>query len=95
MMIVDRPKLPDPAERERTVSESAERFGRMSPRLWGAIGVGKLAFAYAALDSGRSVVGTRVGRPQGSVLPVRREFLGISNWPGTPEAVPARKVATG
>ena len=60
--------------------QSPERFGHLTPLAWGAIVVGVVALAYAALNSSRSVEGTRVGRPAGSFVPSRTEFLGISNW---------------
>ena len=46
----------------------------------GIIAVGVVAVVFAALNSSRSVEGTRVGRPDGSYVPARTEFLGISNW---------------
>ncbi|WP_424751842.1 spirocyclase AveC family protein [Mycobacterium sp.] len=58
--------------------ETPERFGRLTR--WGAIIVGVVAVVFAALNSSRSVEGTRVGRPEGSFVPSRTEFLGISNW---------------
>jgi Spirocyclase AveC-like len=60
--------------------QSPERFGRLTPLGWAAIAVGLAAVGYAALNSSRGVAGTRVGRPEGSLVPVRTEFLGISNW---------------
>ena len=60
--------------------ESPERFGRLTPLAWGAIIVGGAAVVYAALNSSRSVAGTRVGRPERSFVPSRTAFLGISNW---------------
>lgn len=59
---------------------SPEQFGKLTPLAWGAIIVGVVAVIYAALNSSRSVDGTRVGRPEGSFIPSRTEFLGISNW---------------
>jgi hypothetical protein len=47
---------------------------------WGAIIAGLSAVIFAALHSGRSVEGTRLARPDGSFVPSRTEFLGISNW---------------
>ncbi|MFF7945124.1 spirocyclase AveC family protein [Nocardia gamkensis] len=35
---------------------------------------------FALANSSRDVSGTRVGRPPGSYVPARQEFLGISNW---------------
>ena len=60
--------------------ESPDRFGHLTPLAWGAIVVGAVAIAFAALNSSRSVTGTRVGRPEGSFVPSRTEFLGIANW---------------
>jgi hypothetical protein len=60
--------------------ESPEQFGKLTPLAWGAIIVGVVAVVYAALNSSRSVEGTRVGRPEGSLVPPRTEFLGISDW---------------
>jgi hypothetical protein len=61
-------------------SESPGRFGHLTPLAWGAVVVGVAAVAFAALNSSRSVEGTRLGRPEGSFVPSRTEFLGISNW---------------
>jgi Spirocyclase AveC-like len=60
--------------------QDREEFGRLSPDAWGALVVGLVAVGYAALNSSRSVVGTRVGRPLESFVPSRTEFLGISDW---------------
>ena len=60
--------------------QSPDDFGRLTPLGWGAIVVSVLAVVYAALNSSRSVEGTRVGRPDGAFVPPRTEFLGISNW---------------
>lgn len=59
---------------------SPEQWGRLTPLSWGLIAVGVVALVFAALNSSRSVEGTRVGRPEGSYVPARTEFLGISNW---------------
>lgn len=67
------------AERERNQTGQQE-FLRISSRGWIAVVAGVAAVAYAALNSGRSVAGTRIGRPEGSFVPRRTEFLGISNW---------------
>jgi hypothetical protein len=61
-------------------AESPERFGHLTPPAWAAVAVGVVAVAYAALNSGRSVADTRIGRPEGSFVPARTELLGISNW---------------
>jgi hypothetical protein len=60
--------------------KSPEQWGRLTPLSWGLVAVGVVAVVFAALNSSRSVAGTRVGRPEGSFLPARTEFLGISNW---------------
>src|ERR1700756_4425215 len=59
---------------------SPNRFGHLSPLSWSLIVVGVVAVGYAALNSSRSVEGTRVCRAPGSFVPPRTEFLGISNW---------------
>jgi Spirocyclase AveC-like len=61
-------------------AESPRRFGYLTPLAWGAIVVGVAAIVYAALNSSRSVEGTRLARGDGSFVPPRTEFLGISNW---------------
>lgn len=61
-------------------SKSPERFGHLTPQARAAITVGVVAVVCAALHSSRGVEGTRVGRPAGSFVPARTEFLGISNW---------------
>ncbi|MBB5160611.1 spirocyclase AveC family protein [Mycobacterium sp. AZCC_0083] len=63
-----------------TESDSHERFGHLTPLAWGAIIVGVVAVIFAALNSSRSVQGTRVGRLEPSFVPPRTEFLGISDW---------------
>jgi uncharacterized protein DUF5135 len=65
---------------KREPHESTEHFGRLTPLAWIAIAVGVIAVVYAALHSTRSAEGTRLGRPAGSFVPPRTEFLGISNW---------------
>ena len=60
--------------------ETPKRFWRLTPLGWVTIIVGVVAVVFAALNSSRSVEGTRVGRPEGSFVPPRSEFLGISNW---------------
>src|SRR6202040_1259587 len=60
--------------------ESPDRFGRLTPLAWSAIIVGVASLVHAALNSSRSVAGPRVGRPEGSFVPSRTAFLGISNW---------------
>lgn len=59
---------------------SPEQWGRLTPLSWVLVAVGVVAVVFAALNSSRSVEGTRVGRPAGSYFPARTEFLGISNW---------------
>jgi hypothetical protein len=61
-------------------SDSPEQFGKLTPLAWGAIAVAVIAVVFALLNSSRSVEGTRVGRPEGSYVPPRTEFMGISNW---------------
>ncbi|BCP05426.1 spirocyclase AveC family protein [Mycobacterium paraintracellulare] len=60
--------------------QSLEKFGKVTPRSWAAVAVGVVAVVFAALNSSGSVEGTRVGRPEGSFVPARTKFLGISNW---------------
>jgi Spirocyclase AveC-like len=69
----------DALDRAREPARS-ERPGRLSPLGWAAVSVGVLAVVFAALQSSRSVEGTRVGRPGDAFFPERTEFLGISNW---------------
>ena len=61
-------------------AEGPERFGHLTPLARGAIILGVAAVGYAALNSSRSVEGTRLGRGEGSLVPPRTEFLAISNW---------------
>lgn len=59
---------------------SPEQWGHLNPLSWVLIALGVVAIVFAALNSSRGVEGTRVGRPAGSYVPARTEFLGISNW---------------
>ena len=60
--------------------QTPEPFGKLTPMAWAAVAVGVVAVVFAALNSSRSVAATRIGRPEGSFVPARTEFLGISNW---------------
>ena len=60
--------------------QGPEQFGNLTPLAWAAVAVGAVAVVFAALNSSRGVAATRIGRPKGSFVPARTEFLGISNW---------------
>jgi hypothetical protein len=60
--------------------QNPEQFGKLTPLAWAAVAVGVIAVVFAALNSSRGVAATRIDRPEGSFVPARTEFLGISNW---------------
>jgi hypothetical protein len=61
-------------------AERPQWFGHLTPLAWGAIVIGVAALVYAAVNSSRSVEGTRLARGEGSFVPPRTEFLGIYDW---------------